>query len=472
MILTSLNSACRAKLMPLSRVTEVLESAEQISRAAGVQDFQSFCQLRPALQLLSKKAIDCIEGSILENEDTEASSKYMAGSVKLVVDLRSNLGGAQADFDIEFFRRFKTWFDEMTTERNEKHVLRSGLITEWAIAYSQQLDMSLPDWMMNKDEVEALRKLQAAVESKDEKLLREAVIFAKQARAAKGSESDHRLTSLYTIAVDQLRLLKRMPSGWEVTELVGRDATAKMFRQAEQDSPELKDKIQQLMKSTAFFIRTQDRKGEMPKGYRVDRVISVQNAESWVSYLKCTERIADQCKHYPGAAPCTDEAWRHMSGKIESSRLGQEILECARYPKLSENANEFLMFHGTKPAAADSIAMNHFDMSFASKEGLFGAGLYFAESSSKGDEYVQPDAHNRFPIILCRVALGRINYCDSKLPAIDPGREKLQDSCKFGEFHSVLGDRKKVKNTYREFVVYDHFQVYPHFIVWYTRLFD
>lgn len=44
------------------------------------------------------------------------------------------------------------------------------------------------------------------------------------------------------------------------------------------------------------------------------------------------------------------------------------------------------MFHGTKPEAADLIAMNHFDMAFACKTGLFGAGLYFAENSSKSDE--------------------------------------------------------------------------------------
>jgi len=120
-------------------------------------------------------------------------------------------------------------------------------------------------------------------------------------------------------------------------------------------------------------------------------------------------------------------------------------------------------------AIASLIAENHFDMAFACKTGMLGAGLYFAESSTKSDEYVKGNAKNQFPIIFARVTLGRINYCDKPDPSKDPGREKLQDSCLHGSYHSVLGDRIKVRKTYREYVVYDHFQVYPQFVVWYTR---
>jgi len=83
---------------------------------------------------------------------------------------------------------------------------------------------------------------------------------------------------------------------------------------------------------------------------------------------------------------------------------------------------------------------------------------------------VKPDKNNRFPVVICRVTLGHINYVPHKDPTKDPGREKLESSCLTGEYHSVLGDRKKAKGTYREFVVYNHYQVYPHFIVWYKRL--
>eukprot|EP00439_Symbiodinium_sp_Y106_P041541 s1036_g5.t1 len=54
-------------------------------------------------------------------------------------------------------------------------------------------------------------------------------------------------------------------------------------------------------------------------------------------------------------------------------------------------------------------------------------------------------------------------------PTKDPGRDKLESACTTGGYHCVLGDRLKARGTYREYVVYDHFQVYPQFIVWYSR---
>merc|ERR1712039_487438 len=108
-------------------------------------------------------------------------------------------------------------------------------------------------------------------------------------------------------------------------------------------------------------------------------------------------------------------------------------------------------------------------MSFACKKGLFGAGLYFAEHVSKSDEYAQQNKEGQFPIIVCRVTLGRMNYVPHQNPTTDPGINKLVDSCLKGDYHSVLGDRKKARGTYREFIVYNQFQVYPHFIVWYKR---
>lgn len=100
---------------------------------------------------------------------------------------------------------------------------------------------------------------------------------------------------------------------------------------------------------------------------------------------------------------------------------------------------------------------------------MFGAGLYFAEASSKSDEYCQPNENDEYPIIIVRVILGRPHYVDAPKPFDDPGRRALEHSCMSGSCHSVIGDRIKVSNTYREMVVYDHFQAYPRFILWYHR---
>ena len=50
----------------------------------------------------------------------------------------------------------------------------------------------------------------------------------------------------------------------------------------------------------------------------------------------------------------------------------------------------------------------------SSRGALFERGLYFAESCLKADEYVSPDDRGWFPLILCRVTLGHISYCDAE----------------------------------------------------------
>jgi len=320
--------------------------------------------------------------------------------------------------------------------------------------------------MMNKDQVEALRRLQAAVDANDEKKIREAVVFAKQADYA----SDAKLLALFNSSIEKLRKLKRLPSGWEVEGLVGDTAAAKMYKAVNLGDAPVKALFQKIFNDTTERKVTRDRVGAVPRAYTVDQIISVMNAESWGSYLKRVDVIGEECKKFPGSAPCSRETWASWSGAITTQVCAAKILHDVRLPPLQANANEVLVFHGTKPESANAIAQNHFDMAFACKTGMFGAGLYFAESCSKSDEYVKPDKENRFPVVICRVTLGHINYVPHKDPTKDPGREKLESSCLTGEYHSVLGDRKKAKGTYREFVVYNHYQVYPHFIVWYKRL--
>lgn len=458
MVAAALRSALACR-QPLGRAVEVLDLGHGLARAAQLS-LEEICDLEPLLPLCADKALAEVRQVL------EAGTRLMPGSVKVVVELRAKLRNEELArrLDVTFWSRFEPWYAAMAEgDRTEEQ----AAATEWAIALCEQLKQPLPSWMMDKDQVEALRRLQAALEGGDEKHLREAVIFAKQADI----KSDEKLSAMYDEAVKRLRRLKRLPSGWEVTDLVGDDATTKMFKKANVESAELKALFQRMFDDTKASIVTRDRKGGVvPRGYRVERIVSVMNAESWGSYLKRLDGIVEQCKRFPGAAPCSDEVWTDWSGTVATSTLGADILACSRFPALMPAANEYLMFHGTKPEAADSIACKHFDMAFACKTGLFGAGLYFAESCSKSDEYAQPDSLDRFPVIICRVALGRINYCPDKDPTTDPGRDKLEKSCVRGEYHSVLGDRVKARGTFREFVVYDHYQVYPHYIVWYTRL--
>ena len=78
--------------------------------------------------------------------------------------------------------------------------------------------------------------------------------------------------------------------------------------------------------------------------------------------------------------------------------------------ELDPGLNEFYLWHGSSVAAIGAISEDGFDMSVSGK-GLFGRGIYFAECSSKADEYASPDRKGEYEgmcaMILCRVVLGR-----------------------------------------------------------------
>lgn len=126
------------------------------------------------------------------------------------------------------------------------------------------------------------------------------------------------------------------------------------------------------------------------------------------------------------------------------------------------------LFHGTKHIAADSITSDDFkiDLAGSSKGSLYGRGIYFAENSSKADEYSSADKKTGlFTMLLCRVTLGQMLYND----AVFPDTRRCEEACLKGVYHSVLGDRKACRGTYREFAVFDEDQIYPNYIVSYRR---
>jgi len=457
-VAANIQSACSSKLQPLERVGEILDIGNEYAKLGGTI-LESYCEMEQLLPVLAGRAMrEVVVGN------------GMPESVKGVVAIHARLGPAGAAFSEAFWVKFKPYLetlddgqqgpDEGTIGSDEK----AGVI-EWAIAYCEQTKEPLPPWMMKKDQLEALRRLKEALSNRDELTLREAVIFAKQTDLGGGEGQE--LKHAFDKGMTELKRLKRLPTAWEVTDLVGESTAERMFKKADVEMPALKALFQQIFDDTKAAVWTRDRKGDIPRNYRVERVIAVMNADNWGQYLSKKDEIVAACLKLPDAGKNTP--WPGYGGQCLTKKLGEEITKLSKLPEMDENANEIMLFHGTKPESADLIAQNHFDMSFACKTGLFGAGLYFAESGSKSDEYVKPDKSNHYPIILARVSLGRVNYCSAPDPVRDPGRERLEGSCIKGEYHSVLGDRKKAKGTYREFVVYDHYQVYPQFIVWYSR---
>ena len=55
---------------------------------------------------------------------------------------------------------------------------------------------------------------------------------------------------------------------------------------------------------------------------------------------------------------------------------------------LVDEINECYLFHGTKSNIIDAIEHKGFDTRISGESAMFGSGVYFAESSTKADQYV------------------------------------------------------------------------------------
>eukprot|EP00746_Dinoflagellata_sp_MGD_P111558 gnl/MRDRNA2_/MRDRNA2_48329_c0_seq1.p1 gnl/MRDRNA2_/MRDRNA2_48329_c0~~gnl/MRDRNA2_/MRDRNA2_48329_c0_seq1.p1 ORF type:complete len:436 (+),score=61.62 gnl/MRDRNA2_/MRDRNA2_48329_c0_seq1:124-1308(+) len=137
---------------------------------------------------------------------------------------------------------------------------------------------------------------------------------------------------------------------------------------------------------------------------------------------------------------------------------------------LDHDINEVYLWHGTNVRAALSIAEDNFRLSLAGSNvgTMFGKGIYLTENCTKADEYAkdEPEGYYQgvYAMLLCRATLGKFTYTTQR-------KESAGDEVESGKFDSVLGDRMKSADTFREFVVQSADQVYPEYIVLYTRTF-
>ena len=116
----------------------------------------------------------------------------------------------------------------------------------------------------------------------------------------------------------------------------------------------------------------------------------------------------------------------------------------------------------------DTPISGHFDLVGVKHAMLIHDEKLQWQAVSKSDEYTSPHGANGIrTILLCLSCLGRVNYNDERRPDGD----ELASSCKKkGGFHSILGDREKIRGTYREIIVFDEDLIYPGYICRYTRV--
>lgn len=157
--------------------------------------------------------------------------------------------------------------------------------------------------------------------------------------------------------------------------------------------------------------------------------------------------------------------------KVQNRKLWERYAH-RRHEVAEENsiqANERMLFHGSP--FINAIVQKGFDERHAYIGGMFGAGIYFAEHSSKSNQYVYgigggigcPSHKDKScyvcprQLLLCRVALGKsfLQYSAMKMAHAPPGH------------HSVIGRPSAGGLHFAEYVVYRGEQAYPEYLITY-----
>lgn len=326
----------------------------------------------------------------------------------------------------------------------------------------RELSQDAPSWLLTADQAECKSTLRLALKAGNAMALQAAC--QRVIETPGGSDA---CREEMKVAITSLRKEFRIPAAWSVEAMFRSD---RLLAKNEITDRRLVSLFDDLVRSTAQpNVRTRDRRGLAPRSFAAVQVVQVMNATSWASYLQRRDEIARECRSLN--ARYDENFWLDdLNGELMSMTvLGSRTSSLNAATPLMTEVNECWLMHGTSHEAADGITTEDFDLTRANAAGLFGAGIYFAESVSKSDEYVrgrQIAGEELFPLLVCRVCLGNIFYCDTR----NPDKRELENRCLSQQWHSVLGDRKKASGTFREFIVYDNLQAFPAYIVYYRRI--
>lgn len=231
-------------------------------------------------------------------------------------------------------------------------------------------------------------------------------------------------------------------------------------------SADVQEAVQKLMDDSWKSIVTRDRNSTgAVKRLKVLCVQHNANPALWTNYVQQRNEIKSTIEQ---------NDILNMTNLCRQPPLTFQILEkSTKYKEalgsLDTCTNEFLLFHGARKSAVESICSTDFKLNLSgmSAGSLYGPGVYFAECSSKSDEYSVEEQDGLLVMLLCRVTCGRLFCTDER----GPDTHALVQSCTGNDarYHAVLGDRERVVNTYREFVIFNNDQAYPEYVITYCR---
>jgi len=380
------------------------------------------------------------------------------------------------------------WVAHAKTKAVEVKESLASTTTEWHSRLTQQMDSALTNCdhprinalldsamagsVMQKNAPKSIQRAASQVASRQ---LKEATATGRPAQLKGALVAAKRLNAMevpeFALAVQKYKEVKKMPAGFDVEKMVLHRKGDKMVAKMKVDDPAVKAKFQRLLDLTYRRVYTRDRLGQaVPERLELVSVSTVTNDDLWADYMARRESVRQELAADPGGFRefSVDTAAPGEAGDPgESAESIAASLAADFAEPLLKEVNEVFLFHGTSAAAADKITTAYFKINLAGSNAgtLYGRGLYLAENATKSDEYTRPGSKGERHLLLCRATLGRAYYLDAK----DTDPRACEDACLQGSFHSVLGDRRKCRGTFREFVLFDEEQVYPNYILTYRR---
>jgi len=287
--------------------------------------------------------------------------------------------------------------------------------------------------------------------------------------------------------------------------------------------------IQRLLNATTkpnSMGRGRDGSWATHKAFKVVKVTRIEHGKLWTRYKQFRTRMRKTATTLGSMQPNLRKRTEDSMNKIERTHLERQldpvVASFLRTLKLDTQKNEVLLFHGCPGAGAKdehgnvlfhketespmwAILRQGFDDRLGNVKGMYGAGTYFADMSSKADQYAgrynvgaaAGSVGEKATMFLARVALGVPYLTNQSLeqlqrpPCTDghfdlklswnedvllgtPWKEKGVEFkiCDHPRFDSVVGDLviEGKRKLYREYVVYHRQQCYPEFCVEYERL--
>jgi len=262
------------------------------------------------------------------------------------------------------------------------------------------------------------------------------------------------------------------------------------------------------------------------RGFRVIRVTRVEHGKLYTRYKQIRRSMRTNVMTLAMMPPELRSRTEAALSSIERIHLEREldplVYSFMRGLNLDVSRNERILFHGCPGAGARddrgevlfpteaqspmyAVKRQGFDDRLGNVKGMYGSGTYFADMSSKADQYAgryNPNMHpdgsvgEHATMFLARVTLGCPYLTDQSLEQLQrppcihghfdlklswnddvligkPWKEKGVEFqiCDHARFDSVLGDLviEGSRKLYREYVVYEN-QCYPEFCVTYERV--